>query len=303
MQRRLAIGAAAIVLFAGGSVAVAHGVSRGAAHVASRTAVVDPIRETRRVAPEPKHAATMVGVVLAERTADVAPPYAGRLRAVNARLGEHVAEGAVMASMDVAVTRFDVPKARAALQSLRIDEQRAAIELTEQMSRHGRKQRLFDAQLVSEEEVESARYQEQGARLHVEGLRAERVARAAEVARLEQVHAEADVRAPFAGVVALRYVDPGASVSTQTPIVRIVGDGPRFVRFAAPAGSASRARIGESVFVRTPSAILRCTIARVAPEVDAASRTIAMEAMLSSSDDAPALVGEMVEVTLDEMTP
>lgn len=304
MPRRLAIAAAAALACAGGGLAVAHAARALGAQGATRQAPLERSREEapRRAPEATAHEAAMVGVVLAERTADVAPPYAGRLRVVNVRLGDHVAEGAVLAALDVATTRYDVPKARAALQSMRIDQQRASIELSEAQSRRARKQRLYDASLVSEEEVESARFQEQGARLRVEGLRAERAGRTAEVERLQQVHAEADVRAPFAGVIAVRYADPGASVSTQTPILRVVGDGPRFVRFAAPAATSSCLRLGQHVTVRTTSGELRATIERIAPEVDGASRTLAMEATLAPTDAAPP-VGEMVHVTMDEATP
>jgi RND family efflux transporter MFP subunit len=306
MPRRLAIALAALLVCAGGSLAIAHGGAHDA-HDAHRATPHAPLDRSREALPghtpvTTPHAAAMVGVVLAERTADVAPPYAGRLRLVNVRLGDHVAEGAVLAALDVATTRYDVPKARAALQSMRIDEQRAAIDLSESKNRLARKQRLYDASLASDEEVESARFQEQGARLRVDGLRAERAGRFAEVERLQQVHAEADVRAPFAGVIAVRYADPGASVSAQTPVVRIVGDGPRFVRFAAPAPASSSLHLGQHVTVHTASGELRATIERIAPEVDGTSRTLAMEATLAPTDAATP-VGEMVHVTLDEATP
>ncbi len=256
----------------------------------------------RTPAPAAAASVSMVGVILAERMAEVAPRYQGRLRAMNVRLGDRVREGQVLGALDVTVTRFDVPKARAALRAIRVEEQRAVLDAAAKLTRRERTQRLLSSSLISEEEAEAAQHQERAARLHIAGIRAERGARIAELERLQQVHAEAEVRAPFAGVIARRYADPGASVDMQTPLVSIVGDGGRFVRFAAPEEVASQLQPGAEVAVQTPSVALRATIVRIAPEVDAASRTIAIEATLAAQSVDP-LVGEMVRVTLRKVGP
>src|SRR5436305_754235 len=54
------------------------------------------------------------------------------------------------------------------------------------------------------------------------------------VEQLTKIVARGEVRAPFAGTVGVRYLDPGAMVSASTPIVRIIGARDRVVRFAIP---------------------------------------------------------------------
>jgi RND family efflux transporter MFP subunit len=298
MQLRHAAWAFALSLCSGGAFAFTQVGELGATLASARTPHDLPsIMLPPTAVAAPSVMASMVGVLLAERVADVAPYHPGRLRTMNVRLGERVQEGQLLGALDITVTRFDVSRARAELKVLRAEQKRAALEAAQSRKRHQRRQGLLSASLVSGEEEEAARYQELNARLRVDGLRAQRQVGVADVKRLLQANADADVRAPFAGIVSRRYVDPGASVDTQTPIVRIVGDGGRFVRFAAPDAVAKHLHPGAEAVVRTSAGEIHAIVARIAPEVDTASRTVAIEATLPA-DAETALVGEMVHVVL-----
>ena len=97
--------------------------------------------------------------------------------------------------------------------------------------------------------------------------------------------AEAELRAPFAGVIAKRYVDPGATLSTGEPVVQIIADA-RLVRFAVPEERGDALRLGAPVRVRFEDVPLEVsgTVSTIAPEIDAGTRLILAEAELRLDD-------------------
>jgi multidrug resistance efflux pump len=105
------------------------------------------------------------------------------------------------------------------------------------------------------------------------------------VQQLQQTLTNTEIRAPFTGVVAVRYADPGAIVSQIKPIVRLVSDD-RFLRFAVPEEQRSALRVGLPVHASFDSQRLAAsgTVEKVAPEVDPASGTVFVEAALNGSE-------------------
>ncbi len=112
--------------------------------------------------------------------------------------------------------------------------------------------------------------------------------RRAQLAYLQQIVHEATIRAPYDGVIATQYVMPGAHVRQGMPVIRIIGRGAMRVRFAVPEAEAKALHTGAQVTVAWDSRALEGTIDRVAPEVESASSSIVMEAIV----DAPPLNGE-----------
>jgi RND family efflux transporter MFP subunit len=246
--------------------------------------------------------APMVGVVIA-RAVDLAPLLQGRLQNVGVRLGDHVDEGAVVAALDARITRLEVPKAHASLRATTLDAARAQVQVAQLHDRAERKQRLFDAALASADELATARFEEQAARVTADGLQAQREERGADLARARRTADETTIRAPFAGVVSRRYLDPGAAVGPGTPVVRLVSDDRSVVRFAAPEAAVRDLGVGTAVLVHAEGGAARARVERVAPEVDAASRTVFIEARLDAPDDIRLLANEIVHVTRPEGVP
>jgi len=119
------------------------------------------------------------------------------------------------------------------------------------------------------------------------------------VSQLGQQTADAEIRAPFDGIVTARYLDPGAHVTSTTPIVRIISASDLFVRFAVSVERARALRVGRPVLVTGGAAPIHGAIEKVAPEIDAASRMVVVEARVDGAG-AEARSGEMVTVALAE---
>ncbi|MDQ3369135.1 MAG: efflux RND transporter periplasmic adaptor subunit, partial [Myxococcota bacterium] len=97
---------------------------------------------------------------------------------------------------------------------------------------------------------------------------------------------ESLVKAPFAGRIAERYVDPGATVTAGVRLVRIVQVAPLRVRFEVPEHEIADLTVGRTVRVVTsatakdPSAGVAAKITGIAGEVSRSRRVATLEALI-----------------------
>ena len=239
-----------------------------------------------------------LGVLLASQAADVAAETSGRLMSVDVRAGDVVSRGTRIATVDTQIVGQDLEAARAVLRQAQVEEKKSVISLADAEGRLARRQSFPEA--FPKEEILAAENQRDAARAAVEGARALVREQRARVAQIEGMMAQAEVRAPFAGTVGVRYLDAGATVGAGTPIVRIVGTRDHMVRFAIPEGERRRVAPGQpvTVAVRGSRAKLTGTVAKIAPEVDAASGMVLAEARIDPVGEGAAALqpGEVVRV-------
>ena len=74
--------------------------------------------------------------------------------------------------------------------------------------------------------------------------------RRAELGLARQAMQDAEIRAPFAGVIEQRYVAPGAYVQVGQPVVLLVKVNPWRFRAGVPEREAAAVRLGQRVSVR-----------------------------------------------------
>jgi RND family efflux transporter MFP subunit len=102
----------------------------------------------------------------------------------------------------------------------------------------------------------------------------------AEAAIAAEQHARCQVKAPFGGRVAKRFVDPGSQLSAGTPVFTLVDDSVLEFRAAVPSADYAKVKLGASVDV-TVEALgreLKGRVARVTPLVE--ERTRSFEAVV-----------------------
>ncbi len=261
-------------------------------------------RGSEHVSAPPPTAHAYLGVVLALGSADIAPRFAGRLKEVAVRLGDHVSAGSVIAVLDEPTLRNDLRVAEAALRTASVEQALAAVELSEAEERLTRSKALSAAALSSGEELATARFQQQRTSTRVEAARAQLAEHQTQVDRLRQDNEDAVVRAPFDGIIAARFADPGTNVAASTPIVRLISAREFIVRFAVPNNEITAVSIGSRarICVGDHGAVLYGTVDKIAPEIDAASRMVFVEARLPPNDaGGSALSGETVHVSIEPM--
>lgn len=233
-----------------------------------------------------------LGVVLPSRTVELTAEVGGRVLAVEVRPGDEVTAGRVLAVLDTADVRRRLDAERAALAAARLDQRRLELELARAEQELGRLRRLDG--LVAQRDLDAAAFRVEDTRARVELAGAERERVEAGLGRLADELGRSEIRAPFAGTVALRHVDPGAVLQPGAPVVRLLGGEEPFVRFAVPPERAGDLAPGDRVRVEldggsnggrgvaggTPA--LRATIRQVSPEVDAAAAMVFVEARLEA---------------------
>ncbi len=136
----------------------------------------------------------VAGPVLPVRGTDVSAEEGGTVQAIPHDKGAKVRTGAVLVGLDRALLAADVAAARA--------------NLSLQEYSHDKTAQLFEASKISRLEF----LQSQTA------LEQARAARDAAEVRYER----AEVKAPFAGVVSERYVEPGQLVAPGMPVARVI---------------------------------------------------------------------------------
>lgn len=306
-QTRTALVGGFILLSVAASIALAR--TPGPERALGSSVFAEPVPSSRVAIPASASASAapiapasdFLGVVIARASVDLAARFDGRIRAVHVRLGDVVPAGASVASLDIPGLRFDLSMAEAEVHAAEVDQGRAVVELTQAEERLARRRALSAEALATGEDLAAATYQQKLAEVAVETARAQLAGKRAHVGQLRKNTDDTEIRAPFEGIVAARYVDPGANVTSATPIVRLLSAKDFFVRFAVPEESAARLSIGALVEVRLGGAALHGSVDKVSPEVDAASRMIIVEARLDAASlDMKARSGEMARVSIVE---
>ena len=200
-------------------------------------------------------------VVVSERSAEVATRMSGTVRSVLVDVGARVREGDLLVRLDASDIQARVAAAEAHL------------ELAQRT--HRRIESLAADGAASQAELDRVTANLQAARAQLLEARAQ--------------DSYAEVRAPFAGEVTSRSVDPGDLAVPGRPLLTMVAPGALKVTADLPAYRAGSLGPGDTVTVRVagvaPSLVAQVT--RVVNALGAGSRTFRVEARLV---DAPASV-------------
>lgn len=166
--------------------------------------------------------------------ADISAFYAGRLVAVHVRVGSTVEKGAVLAELDPVDAKEQIAQAKAQAKAAEAEERRARVERDAAMAEVARLEPLARDRLVAEIEIDRQRARAASLGVAVEAAAAAGAEARARVTLLERRIVESKVRAPFAGRIAERYVDPGTIVSAGARLVRLVDTSSLRARFEVP---------------------------------------------------------------------
>lgn len=245
---------------------------------------------------------TFIGVVVGRYSVDLTPRFDGKISEVHVRLGDHVRKGDLLATLDLPTIQSELRMAEVGLRSIDIERDRTAVELEAAKDQLSRREALGREALATAEDIAAARYRQDLAAMRLEATRATSTEKRVRIDQLRKDAATRELRAPFDGLISIRYVDPGASVTTTTRIVRVISGDDLLVRFAVPESSVQRLEIGlpVEVSIGDQNMQLQANVEKIAPEVDAASRMIVVEAALEKpKSSAPVIAGLMANVKLE----
>lgn len=201
-----------------------------------------------------------VGTILANEDVDVRSEISGRIEAISFTEGSRVAKGQVLVKIADAELRAQTARA----------ESRLAMAEDET----GRQKQLFEQNLSSQREYDTAINELNVAKADADLVRAQL--------------AKTEIRAPFDGKVGLRFVSEGSYVSPATPITSIQDDTPVKLDFSVPERYAARLKPGDKIrfTVQGASRTFEGTIYALEPSIDTATRTLRVRATSPNNDGA-----------------
>ena len=222
------------------------------------------------------------GSVVSRDDAKIASAQAGRLEFV-AEVGTRVKAGERVAKLDD--------------QALRLRHE----EILADVRRAEAQRALSDTQLQRLQKLESsnsiAKTQIDEARATLETNAQTTAAARAQLRQIEHDIDQADVRAPFAGVVSERFAQRGEYLQVGASIVHLVDTDRIEARVQAPLAMADKIRAGMQVNVRYAGQEKLATVRAVVPVGDERARQFELRVAI---EPALALVGSAVEVALPE---
>jgi membrane fusion protein (multidrug efflux system) len=198
-------------------------------------------------APQPEPDSGSVTFLAAAHDVEVFARSEGVVTVLDVEEGRRVRAGARLAQIEDEAQRFTLQEREAELHSAEAAFQRA--------------QKLHADKMLSEQQFIEARSEYETARARRDRARLD----------LERCA----VRAPFAGVVALRMVQPGQMVKEGALMFRVSDPDTLRAELLLPEEELGRVRVGQRVtlFPRVGGAPAEARVTRVNPVVDAASGT------------------------------
>ncbi len=251
----------------------------------------------------------ILSVLSVEHEVDVAPQTDGVVVQVLVDEGSAVQKGAVLARLDDRETAARLEKARADLKARASQVKFNEAELKANAAAYRRAQEMHKLGLWSAAQLEEAEFRASGSEHDLAASRAQLESAQAQVQELEAELEKTRIRAPFAGLVARRYIRVGQTVlkdDKDDRCFRISELRPLQVRFLVSEMTARRPRTGEMVNVVPVSDSQRvypARIVKVSPTVDPASGSYDVTAQLAAADLTELRPGMSVKVLWETASP
>ncbi len=195
------------------------------------------------------------GAVVANDYVELHPEVNGRLTFLNVQEGHRVGKGTVIARINDADLQANLQKTRALLQVSRLSQERL--------------EKLLKVQGVNQADYDLA----------VSQVRSNE----ADAAYTQAMLAKTVIRAPFAGVLGLRQVSPGAYVTPATIIATLQADTKLKVDFTLPEANGAVVRTGTVVTVQlagNPPRRYPATVIAQESQINQTTRNLTVRAQL-----------------------
>jgi RND family efflux transporter MFP subunit len=240
------------------------------------------------------------GNIQAVTEAPVLARASGYIKTRSVDIGDRVKAGQVLAEIEAPELDQQILQAQAAIDQAQstIEQSQAALQQgqsNENLARitADREQRLFDRNVVSRQENDTAQMQYAAQQANVQAL-GKAVAAAtssasavkANLARLHDLKNYLTVRAPFAGVITVRNVDVGALVNEGSTLLYRIAQTDRLRTYLnVPQADAGNVRVGQHAVLSVPDLGGRKfsgIVTRTSNALDPASRTLLTEVQVDN---------------------
>jgi membrane fusion protein (multidrug efflux system) len=226
------------------------------------------------------------GPLIVEHQVDVAAQRDGVVDEVQAEPGLMVHEGQLLAQLDDRQVTADLDAARARTRSTAADLKNWEAEAKVLEADAERSRKMWEAQLITQEQFDHARYKAESDQWDVKRVQEMLVTAQQTERSLELELEKTRIRAPFSGIVARRYVRAGQQVNHGDRMFWITETSPLRVKFTLPerfAGKIQRGQTLEVTSVDSGDAKYSAKVTEISPVIDPSSGTIEVLAQLVGS--------------------
>jgi membrane fusion protein, multidrug efflux system len=246
-------------------------------------AVTEPISTA-----SPGHYAYFVatGPLIVEHQVDVATQRDGVVTEVRAEPGLMVKKDQLLAQLDDRQITADLDASRARTRSTAADLKNWEAEAKVLDADAERARKMWEAQLITKEQYDHAHYKAESDQWDVKRAQ-EVLVNAQQTERSLELELEKTrIRAPFAGIVARRYIHAGQQVNHGDRMFWITETSPLRVKFTLPerfAGKIQRGQTFEVTSADRADARYTAKVTEISPVIDPSSGTIEVLALLVGS--------------------
>jgi membrane fusion protein, multidrug efflux system len=224
----------------------------------------------------PNSSLVVTGPIIVEHQLDLTAQRDGVVTKLLSEVSSRVKAGALMAQLDDRQIVANLEAARAKTRSIdaAIRDLKAESEVIQ--ADYGRAQRRWDLGLISEEELQHAKYKTESEQWNIKQVIEQRGTAVQEERSLEIELEKTRVTAPFSGLVARRYVREGQSVAKGDRLFWITAESPLMMRFTLPEKYFGRLHHGQKFEVTSadlPGEKHTASVREISPVIDPASGT------------------------------
>ena len=238
------------------------------------------------------------GPIVVENQVDVQAQRDGIVAKVNVDAGTMVRKGQLLATLDDRQITADKEAADAKVRSSAADLKGWEGEVKVLKADRDRAEKMWEAQLITKQDLEHARFKVEADESEVERAR-ENLQNAQATARsLALELGKTRIQAPFNGVVARRYVRAGQQVAIGDRLFWVTAVAPLRVKFTLPERFLGYVKKGDELNVTAADGQQKHTakVIQVSPVVDPSSGTIEVlaEVMGAAADLRPGMTANVL---------
>jgi RND family efflux transporter MFP subunit len=222
----------------------------------------------------------LTGALKPKEQVAITPKATGRVEKIHFQVGDLVQAGAMIAELEDDELQQQVSRANASLAVARASVAQRKAERENTKADVNRADMLLKDGLISPQDFAAIKTRLDVLDAQVQLAEAQMQQAEAELRELKIRLEQTKIYSPMNGAIAARRVDEGALVSPNTPILDIVNLSTMKTQANVPERNIGKLRVGNQAIVRVdaiPDETFTGRVARIAPVLDAATRTALIE--------------------------
>lgn len=219
---------------------------------------------------------SLVGALKPKQQVEVVPKITGKIERMLVDVGDVVKQGQLLAELDDDEVEQQVLRAEASLAVANATLSQREAELANAQADQTRGAQLLSEGLVSVQSQDSLETRVRVVQSQLQLAQAQVRQAQADLAELKIRQQQTKIVAPMKGWIGRRYVDPGALVTTNTPIVSVLNLDSMITEVKVPEEHMGNLRVGNWAVVSIDALGGRKfegRVSRIAPILDAATRS------------------------------